>query len=259
MSLKARAIKNTSSITTNAPLSVELGVMQMASISVDNFSAFWLTVQGQGMYIPPYTLGWSDSFYGSIAGSVNILKGAPSGIVQATTGNGDVIVRVYDSFIAPSPGVYTRQPDLLTIVQNSAQAAIPSNPIPYNATFPLLMAGGFNEGATATIPLQCMRVYSGFTAVLATTQTLLTNGFVTDALSHLLWGIVSVDSAGELDIAQVGGGLGDAIFHGFVAANTPVPIFIAGNGFMIDHGASPKIMGTLSVAGKIGWTFGFGQ
>lgn len=102
MSLKSRYAASSATL----PFYVEIGISQAQGIAVDNYSNRWLAVGNEGLFVPPYTLGWANNMYGSSASSIQIQASAPSGVHPAlTVVDGTVVVSVYDAPLSPNPGV----------------------------------------------------------------------------------------------------------------------------------------------------------
>lgn len=116
--LKARTVTNTA-VLTAIGVPVDIGVSQSAGISIDNYSNFWLAVGTDGMFVPPHVLDWTNNFYGTSASSIQVRKGAPAGAAQATTGDGDVVIAIYDVPLVPNPGV--------PIIANNATILVTQN------------------------------------------------------------------------------------------------------------------------------------
>lgn len=72
-------------------------------IAIDNASGSWLNIPTLETWIPPYTLGWSQTFPYAVA-SVDIIAGdGPSGQIGTTQGD-TVVVYLTDTPVASSAG-----------------------------------------------------------------------------------------------------------------------------------------------------------
>lgn len=80
---------------------------QIESLTVDNYSGRWLRVTQEGLFIPPYTLGWVGNLYGSKL-AIQVALSAPSFTNPLGSGwvniEGEVVCSFYDEPLAPSNG-----------------------------------------------------------------------------------------------------------------------------------------------------------
>jgi hypothetical protein len=118
MSLKQRFVKNTAPSLFGDGIHATF-ITQIQGITVDNYSGQWLKISQEGLFIPPYTLGWTSNLYSSKT-AVDIVSATPATTFQLTinTSRGDVVVSFYDNFISPSGG-YSIAPQWFSYLSNT--------------------------------------------------------------------------------------------------------------------------------------------
>jgi hypothetical protein len=118
--LKQRIVKNTTPALFGDGIHATFS-SQINGVTVDNYSGQWLRISQEGLFIPPYTLGWSSNLYSSKT-AVDIILASPATALQlvVNTSRGDVVVSFYDEVISPSAG-YSIAPTWYQYLANSAR------------------------------------------------------------------------------------------------------------------------------------------
>jgi hypothetical protein len=142
------------------------------SVTVDNYTASWLQVQGVSRFCPPYTYGWIQNL---IAGTqqANVAWTTPAGITAPTPGNGTADIEFSDDTTTPSNGFS---------VLRGAGADVGST-----------LLGQFNTTASSTITGGPYTIPTGATGVMAVWRTLTgglqpTGIFVYNSDKSIIWG-----------------------------------------------------------------------
>lgn len=264
--LKLRRSFNTSQFgTTGFPL--DLGTSQSLGVICDNFSNQWIQI-GSDLWVPPFTRGWADDFYGSSASSTQVKTGAPPGQVQPVSViNGQVTVAIYDDFITPNAGTSVFS-DL-----NPFQYAVDGTDIFFNnlvqhgAAIPMgyqlpmfYAAAAENEGDDYIAQRQLTWVFAGSTACAAGVTTNLLTPFANN-LKRLAFMTISLsvttdviidNTAFPVDASNTG------LYAGFLSAGIPAIIQYPGNGMKFDSVqlGPTTFRAKCTLAATVFWTFG---
>lgn len=264
MSIKARIVSDTSRFGT-VGIPVELGTAQAVGITVSNYSNQWLTIGTDGMFVPPFTLGWADNFYGSSASSIQIRTGAPAGASQSPVPiNGAVVVAVYDTPVAPNPGIPSQQllsPLGFDVTASSGDPGVSlsryvvAQSIPLDLVIPQFFTGALtNESEELQWQRGTTIVLAGKTAVAA---GVLTNiQIAPDAKQQRIFkATISLSVATDVSLEySAWGPIGSAS----LAAGIPVAFDYGPDGFNLNGGALAQYQALCTLACTVYWTLVIG-
>jgi hypothetical protein len=81
------------------------GFSAIYGVRIDNFSGGWLGIEGQNLWIPPYTRGWKADIYPSMSSiSVRSYDFSNGTLITGATGQ-NAVVTIWDNEIGDSEGV----------------------------------------------------------------------------------------------------------------------------------------------------------
>lgn len=241
--LKLRRTSNTSNFGTIG-ISIELGTAQAMSITIDNYSNRWLRVGSEGLFVPPNTIGWANNFYGAVAGSISVKIGLPNGILSqlAQVVNGDVIIALYDTPIAPNPGIAAGISAVISNTTNENQGPgvvsgiADGTSIPIVATLPMLAgvtAGLSSLGNAYTVQRAMAQSQIGTALCPAGVPTLIFNQI---NYFRVLGILVSTNVTGLVRVYTQFGSFPRDYFYAYLLANTPFLAMMPPSGLYDDGG-----------------------